>query len=326
MHVGNVFQTHHIPTIITLDNDVFVFFLCGVAAGILQDVLFGLRAQTAALAQLTRRDFYVLIFQRVAHVVGRQSVGHHFVGVQPHPHRIVARTENVQIADTVDALQLRRNVDVKIVVEKTLIHLRIVAVQIDIHQDIGFLTRNFHPFTNHLGRQFVGGRRNAVLHIHRIDVRVGAQLENHIECRLAVVTRITLDVFHAGYSVQGLFQRNNDRFHQQLVVGAGVVGNHIHLRRRNGGKLRDGKVEQRQNSDKGDDQRDDNGEHRSTNKDLEHPNLRLAYSTSWRHGATPAKRAPCLLRSLSVCRRRDSGRSLADRKTRHRLPYIPHRS
>ena len=77
--------------------------------------------------------------------------------MQPHAHGIVARAQDVEVAHTVHAEEFGGDVDVEIVVEKTLIGSGVVAVEVDIHQDVGFFARDFHPFSDHLGWQLVGG-------------------------------------------------------------------------------------------------------------------------------------------------------------------------
>ena len=152
--------------------------------------------------------------------------------MQPNTHGIVARTKNIEVAHTINTQQLGRNINIEIVEEELLIDLGIVAVEVDIHEDIGLLARNLHPLTNHFGWQFVGGCRHTVLHIHGIHVGVGAQFKHHIDLGLAIVARIALNIFHAGNAIQSLLQRNDDRFHQQFVIGTGIIGHHIHLWRR----------------------------------------------------------------------------------------------
>ena len=270
MHIGDVFQAHSVAAFRAFDDDVLIFVFCGVSSWIFQHIFLHLWAQSATLAQLTRRHFHILVFQGLAHIVGGKPIAHHLVGMQPHAHGIVARTQDVEVAHTVHAEEFGGDVDVEIVVEKTLIGSGVVAVEVDIHQDVGFFARDFHPFSDHLGWQLVGGRRHAVLHIHGVHIGVCAQLKHHVERGFTVITGIALYVFHPWHAIEGLFQGDNHGFHQQFVVRSGIVGHHIHLGGRNGGKLRHRQIEQGQHANEGDDQRHHNRQHWSANKDLKH--------------------------------------------------------
>ena len=270
MHIGNVFQAHGVAAFCAFDDDVLIFIFCGVSTWIFQHIFLHLWAQSATFSQLTRRHFHILVFQGIAHIVGGESIAHHLVGMQPHAHSIVARAQDVEVAHTVHAEEFGGDVDVEIVVEKTLIGSGVVAVEVDIHQDVGFFARDFYPFSDHLWRQLVGGRRHAVLHIHGVHIGVCAQLKHHVERGFTVITGIALYVFHPWHAIEGLFQGDNHGFHQQFVVRSGIVGHHIHLWGRNGGKLRHRQIEQGQHANEGDDQRHHNRQHWSANKDLKH--------------------------------------------------------
>ena len=140
MNVGNIFQAYKTTIAVALNDDVFILFFCGIASRILQYILFNLWTQSAAFAQFSRRDLYILVFKSITHVIGRQAVGNHLVGMKPYAHCIIARTENIQIANAVNTQQLWRYVDVKIIKEKSLVNPGVVTVKIDIHKYIRLFT------------------------------------------------------------------------------------------------------------------------------------------------------------------------------------------
>ena len=72
---------------------------------------------------------------------------------------------------------------------------------------------------------------DAVLREQQVDVRVGADLEDHRDGERAVARRLAADVVHALDAVDGLFERRRDRAGDRLRRGAGIVGRDLDGRR-----------------------------------------------------------------------------------------------
>ena len=151
-------------------------------------------------------------------------------------------------ADAADALELGQQVDAGEVVEELLVGVLVRAVQVDVHQHARHDVVDDDALALHQRRQPVQHLVDAVLHVHDGLVRVGAQLEDDLDGRLAGAGGVGGHVAHARHAVDGLLQRDQHRLDQHLGAGAGVGGATITMRRRDLRELRDGQRLDRQHA------------------------------------------------------------------------------
>ena len=100
-----------------------------------------------------------------------------------------------------------------------------------------FLHRHAQPL--HRVRQPRQGDGDAVLRQHLRGIEIGAQLERHRHCQLAVAGRLAAEIQHVLDAVDLLFQRRGDGLADHLGRGAGIGGGDLDGRRRDLGILRD---------------------------------------------------------------------------------------
>src|SRR5581483_1466972 len=158
-------------------------------------------------------------------------VGPHALGVQPDPHREVAVAEVPGEAHALDPLDPGHDVDVGEVKQVLLVGVRVRAVDVHIHQHARHDLADEDALAHHQGREPAQHDVDPVLHVHDVDVRVRARLEEDPDRRLAGTGGVGDHVTHVLDAVDGLLQRNQDRIDQHVGTGAGISNGDVDGRR-----------------------------------------------------------------------------------------------
>ena len=203
------------------------------------------------------RRLDVLPLERLGHVVRRQPQRGQPVGVDPDPHAVVERTEQVGVADAGHALDVVEDVDGGVVAQEQRVVAAVRRVDRQHLQDRRRLLLDGDALAADLLGQLRHGQGDAVLHVDRVDVGVGADLEADGQRVAAVVARGRLHVER----LVDAHDLRLDRLRHGLLdhggPGARVARGDLHLRRHDVGELRD---RQRVHGDHAG-QRDDDRDH-----------------------------------------------------------------
>ncbi len=192
--------------------------------------------------------------QRRDDVVGGQSARLHLGGIEPDPHRIVARAEHDGVAHAVDARDDVLDVDGRVVRDVLLVQAAVRRDQVDHEHQVGRFLAHRHADALHLVRQARQRDRDAVLHQHLRLIDVGPGLEHDADRQRAVAGRLRDHVEHVVDAVDLLLDRRRDRLGDHLGGGARISGVHRHGRGRDLGELG---YRQRPERDEADQRHDD---------------------------------------------------------------------
>ena len=157
----------------------------------------------------------------------------------PNPHRIVRRAEKLDLADSGNTGELVLNIDRDVVREKSLVPGPVRRTDREHQQrnSDGLLGRE--AVVAHSARQARGRLREAVLHLHLIEVNVGADCEADLQGHRAVVVVDRLHVEHVLRAVHLPLDRSGDRLLDCECVRAGICSRRLNLRRNDIRKLGD---------------------------------------------------------------------------------------
>ena len=195
------------------------------------------------LADLAGGDLDVLLRNGVLHVDGGDAEIGEPVGIEPNSHRIAPLAENLNVADSGEAFQRVDHLQIGVVAERDRIDRAVRRDQIDDQDEVRILLLDRHAALIDDGGQRRGGLGDAVLDVDSGDAQRIADVERDGDRRGAVVGTRRGHVSHALDAVDLLFERRRHRVGDDLCAGAGIIGAHHHLRRRDVGKLRNRKQE-----------------------------------------------------------------------------------
>ena len=228
LHLGHVAQVQH-TTATGAQHDV-IELLDGLQCTlVLHGVLVGVLRQ---FAQGTHTSHETLSADGVEDVVRSQVVLCHHIRLQPDTQSIGV-TQALNVTHTGDTHQFRLDVDVDIVRHEVLVVLAVSTLHGKNAQNVVLSLLHLHTDLGHIGRQQGLGAGDAILHIHRRHVGVGALLEIDVDLHLTVRRGLGSHVSHVVHTVDGLLQRLDDRLHHRVLVSTGVTGADIHRRRCN---------------------------------------------------------------------------------------------
>ncbi len=168
---------------------------------------------------------------------GRADVGRgdaelgHLVRVHPHAHGVNLVRAEARFAHAFEIADLVHQVDLRVVGEEQRIVAVVAGNQADGEQEGARYLLHGHALLLHLRRQPRHGDAHAVLRLHGGDVRVGAQLERHLNVQCAVVGAGGKVVEHAVETDQLLFDGLRHGFLEVLRVAAEEVRGDLHHRR-----------------------------------------------------------------------------------------------
>ena len=180
-HVRYIAQVQHVSAVAGAQHDVVELLDGFERTLVLQRVLVSV---LALLTQRTRGSDKALSADGREHVVRFQTVLSHHIGFQPDT-QCVGVTECHHVAHAGDTHQAGTHVDVDVVGDEVGIVLAVNALQCADVQDIALLLHHLHAHLRHFRRQQCRGSANAVLHVHRSKVRVGALFEIDLDGDIA---------------------------------------------------------------------------------------------------------------------------------------------
>src|SRR5260370_20480131 len=129
------------------------------------------------LADLARGNLYILLGNGILHVDGGNAEIRKFVGIEPDTHRVAALPEDLDVADTRQALQRIDNLKISVVAERYRIDRTVRRSEIDDEDEVGVLLLDRHPGLIDDRRQRPGRLCDTVLHIDGRDARRIADVE-----------------------------------------------------------------------------------------------------------------------------------------------------
>jgi hypothetical protein len=178
----------------------------------------------AGEAPITGRRLDVLLADGPHHVAGRQSVLGHLLRVQPDAHRIVARAEQPDLPDPLDAGQAVLDVEQRIVAQVRHVVAVVGRKQVHDHGEVGRALDRGDAEGAHLLGQPRLGLRDPVLHQLLGLVGVGAQPEGDGQRHGAVGGRLAAHVEHVLDPVDRLLDGGGDGLGDHLGIGARILG------------------------------------------------------------------------------------------------------
>ena len=268
---GDVANPHERAVRVGADDDGLELLGLGQAAlGLDVDLQLGLGHRLRA--DPTDGCLHVLRLKRCYHIIGRQLERGQSLSVEPDPHRVVERTEEIGVADSRHALDGVENVDGRVVREKEQITGLIGRVEAHHLQEGGRLLLGDHALPLRLLRELRHRLGDAVLHVDRVDVRVAADGEADGQRVAAVIAARRLHVEHVvdadDLRLDGLRHRRLDDIGASTRVGR----RHLDLRRHDVRELGHRDRAHRDQPGKRDDDRDDDREARPIDEDgRDHP-------------------------------------------------------
>ena len=207
--------------------------------------------------------------------------------VDPDAHRVVADAEGERLADARQARELVANVEVGEIgqVQRVVGLVRRIEVHDHRQRRRGLDGRDAER-AHRLGQP--GQRlRDAVLHLHRGEVDVGAALERHGKLHLAVGARRRLHVDHVLDAVDRFLERPGDGVGDGARVGARVVRGHGDRGRHHVRVLADRQARDRHESRDEDQRRQHRREDRPVDEDPREVGMRCHGRSTRRRGTRP---------------------------------------
>ncbi len=147
-----------------------------------------------------------------------------------------------RFADAFQTADLVHQIDLRVVGEEQRIVAVVRGIQADGHQERARDLLHRDALALHFGRQARHGDADAILRLHGGDVRIGAQLERHLDVQRAVVGAAGEEVQHAVEADKLLFDGLRDGFFEVLRVAAQEVGADLHHRRHHFGIAATGRL------------------------------------------------------------------------------------
>ena len=265
---GDVAQAGDFAVVADADDDVLELFLGDQAALSVDRQLETVAGIGRRRAEGTSGDLAVLFADGGDHVGGGEPARGDLVRVEPDAQRVVAHTEQLYVADAVQARQLVLDVERGVVGQVEHVVALIRRGQVHHHGQVRGGLVHGHAETLHFGRQGRHGAGDAVLHLHLGVVQVGTEGEGHGQRQAAINGRLRRHVEHALDADDGLLQRRGDGFTDHLGVGAGKIGTHHDGRRHHFRVFADRQLEQRDGAADQDQQRQHRGEDRPLDEEL----------------------------------------------------------
>ena len=207
--------------------------------------------------------------------------------IEPDPHRIFARAEDIDVADAVESREFVANLEQSVIAGKKLIERSVRRNEVHDHRDVGRLLFRRHADPLHIGREHGNRDGDAILHQHLRRIEIGAELERDAQRHVAVARALRGHVEHVLDAIDLLLDRRRHCFRYDLRVRAGIAGRDLDRWRRDIGILRDRQRRKRDHAD----QRDDDADHAGEDWPVDEEVRKV-------HGAP---RAVMLRRQFSLC-------------------------
>ena len=235
------------------------------------------------------RNLDVLALQRVGDVVGGQAERLHAIGIEPHPHGVVACAEHGDRADAVDARDRVGHFERGVVGDEQRVTRLVRRVEVHDHHQVGRRLLHGDADIAHVGGQARVGDGDAVLHLHLGDVQIGAELKADRDRKATVGGRVRRDIDHILDAVDLLFDRRDHRRGHDLGTGAGILPGDADQGRRDLGILRDRQAQERHRAQDREDDRNHRGKDRPIDEEVRDAHLRPAHIDRCIIALIPAK-------------------------------------
>ena len=248
------------------DDDVFELPGIGEAAHHADGHLKCLFGIGGLLAELTGGDLDVLLSERIGDVERGEAASGEAAGIEPETHRVLALTEDDDVADAGDTLESVLDIDVDVVGDEgrreRLVRRDEAGGEDEVRIGLG---DGDAGVVDDCGQTALNGG-DAVLHVNGGDVEVVAGLEGDGDGRGAVVRAGGAHVAHAFDAVDGLLEDGGNGGFDVLGVRTDVDAGDHDLRRGKCRIERDGQGRDADGAGEHDEKSTDRGEDRATNK------------------------------------------------------------
>ena len=268
LHPPDIVNAHHAAVGAGFDDDVAEGLGVGEAALGLDVELKGAGDRNRRLVDHASGDLHVLAAKRRDHVASGQIADGELLGVEPDAHRVVARAEDGDVADAVDARQHVLHVQRRVVRDVELVARVVGRIEMDHQHQVRRLLGHRDADGAHLFGQTRLGDGDAVLHQHLRGIEIGAELEGDGERHAAVAGRLRRHIEHVVDAVDLLLDRGRHGLGHDLGGGSRILRGHRDRRRRDVRILRDRQGEIGDAADQRDDDRDDGGEDRPIDEEM----------------------------------------------------------
>ena len=271
LHAGHVLHAHQGAVRLGPHDDVLELLDAGQAALRAHRVgeLLALRRRLAA--DLAGRVHRVLCLERADDLVRGDVELPQGVGIDPEPDGVLARAEDLHLADAGDARQRVVEVHVGVVAEKQRVVGALRRVQHEDPQGARHRLDDRDPLVDDVLRQLRLGLRVAQVGEHLVVTRVGVDVEVHAQVHLAaggLAGRVHVEhVVHAGHL---LLDRRRHRLLQRLRIRAGIGRAQENLGRGDVGILRDGQLHHHHEAGDHHEDRDHHRHDRPVDEELGH--------------------------------------------------------
>ena len=268
--VADIFQANQRAIGIAFEDDVIELSGFGKAADGANADLEILAGHGGLGSDLSGGDFDVLLAESSYHIVGGEGAAGHADGIEPEAHGIFSFAEDEDVGHAGNALQGVANINVKIVADEeggvALVGRKDRAAEDEILRGLGDGDSDLLDG----GGEPSGSSVDAVLDVNRSEVGIAAEVESGGDGADAIVGAGGGDVLHALSAVDLLLEGGGNSGFDGLGAGSGIDGRDADLRRREIGKLRDGKRGDADGACENDQQGADGREYGAMNKKVDH--------------------------------------------------------
>ena len=229
-NIGNIFQIEFLASWQRGNNQVLKLGNLGLSTSVTQRILENI---VGIFAKSTNRRLYILLSQNLAYIAWHKAVTSHHIGLKPDTHSILCAPD-FHLPDSIYAHDGRSKVVVEIVAKKILVVSTIWTFQGYNSQLSRLLLFGGNAKLKHLCWQLCLRLNDAVLHINRSHIGIGALLEeNRYACRTIACRRGHIG--HTFHTVYRFFQWHNHAFVYGFSTCPRIRSPHIYCRRSNVG-------------------------------------------------------------------------------------------
>ncbi len=222
LDLGDVLEPHHRAGRL-LDDDRGELVGIGQPPERLHRNLEGARMRDRRLIEHAGGDLDVLPLQRVGDVGRGQPERLQAVGIEPHPHRIVAGAEHDDRADAVDAGHRVGHFERGVIGDEQRVARLVGRIQVHDHHQIGRAFCTVTPILRTSAGSRGCGDGDAVLHLHLRDIEIGAEIEADRDREAPVGGRVRRHVDHVLDAVDLLLHRRDHGRGHDFGAGARIL-------------------------------------------------------------------------------------------------------
>ena len=277
---SHVLETNHRGRAL-LDHDVGELFRIDQPSERAHRQLEGARLCDRRLIEHARGDLHVLPLQGRRHISGGQAEGLQAIGIEPDAHRVVARPERGDGSDAVDAAEHIGDFGLGVVRDEQRVARLVRGIEVHDHHQVGRALGRGDADIAHVRRDARQRDGDPVLNLHLRGIKVGAEIERHVDRETAVPGRVRRDVEHVLDAVDLLLERSSHRCGDDVGARPGILAADPDHRRGDVRKLRDRHSPERHRADDDEDDRNDGGEDRPVDEEVGEAHRRLR-SFNWR--------------------------------------------